>query len=302
LGINESLVITWAMMSVRMTTPILFAALGGLLTSRTGVFNLALEGMMLSGAFFGYYGALTSGSPWMGLLVALLIGILLGLLFAYFSVTLNVNQVITSIGINTVALGLTSYFSRVLLTDSDVIVAPTFKDIVIPGLSDLPIIGPIVFSHSILVYLSILILIIVNWFLFKTTNGLNLRAIGEDATACKTVGINVALYRYLAIIACGALASIGGAYITTVAVNRFLENIVEGRGWIAFAAIIFGRNMPLGVFGACLLFGAATALQMLLQVQGFKIPYRFALMIPYVVTMLTIALIAKKEQIGKVDA
>jgi len=296
LGINDSTFITWILMSIRMTAPILFAALGGLLTSRVGIFNLALEGMMLSGAFFGYYASLMSGSPLFGVLIALLVGVLLGLLFAFFTVTLNVNQVLTSIGINTMALGLTSYLSRILLVDAKVIIAPTFKSINIPVLSDLPVIGPILFKHSVLIYFALILVIFMHWFLFKTTTGLNLRAIGEDATVCKTVGINVARYRYLATICSGALAAVGGAYITTVAVNRFLENIVEGRGWIAFAAVIFGSNMPWGIFGACLLFGSATALQMLLQVQGIQLPYRFTLMLPYVVTMVALAAISKKSR------
>ena len=289
MGINDSTIVTWLMMSIRMTAPLLFAALGGLMTTRVGIFNLGLEGMMLFGAFFGYYGSLMSGSPWIGLLMAIVVGVLLGLLFAFFTVTLKVNQVLTSIGINTLALGVTSYLSRTLLVDAKVITAPTFKNIGIPFLSDLPIIGPIIFDQNILIYFSLILVFFIHCFFFKTTTGLNLRSIGEDAVVSTTVGINVSRYRYLATIASGVLASIGGAYITTVAVNRFLENIVEGRGWIAFAAVIFGKSMPWGIFVACLLFGSATALQMIMQVQGVQLPYKFALMVPYVVTMVALA-------------
>lgn len=289
MSINDSTFVAWLMMSIRMTAPILFAALGGLMTTRVGIFNLGLEGMMLFGAFFGYYGSLVSGSPWIGLLVAILVGALLGVLFAFFSVTLNVNQVLTSVGLNTLALGVTSYLSRVLLVNAKIIIAPTFKSINIPVLSDLPVIGPLLFGQNILIYLSIILVIFIHWFLFKTTTGLNLRSIGEDATVSRTVGINVSRYRYLATIASGVLASLGGAYITTVAVNRFLENIVEGRGWIAMAAVIFGSSMPWGILVACLLFGSATGLQMIMQVRGVQLPYKFALMVPYVVTMVALA-------------
>ncbi|MEL7608442.1 MAG: ABC transporter permease [Bacillota bacterium] len=297
MSINDSIVITWALMAIRMTTPILLAAFGGMLTSRAGVFNLGLEGMMLFGAFFGYYGSLMAGSAFTGLLAAVAIGAILGLFLAFFAITLNVDQVITCIGINIVALGLTSYLSRVLLVGAKVVVAPTFPPISIPLLSDIPVLGPLLFSHSVLVYFSVLLLFFLHWLFYKTTIGLNLRALGQDAVACKTAGINIVRYKYMATIFSGVLASIGGAYITTVAVNRFLENIVEGRGWIALAAIIFGRDTPFGVYGACLLFGAAQALQMLLQVQGVQLPYRFALMIPYLVTMIALAAFSGKKKL-----
>lgn len=289
MDINRTIWVTGILMSIRMTTPILFAGLGGLVSSRAGVFNLGLEGMMLLGAFFGYYGALITGSPVWGLLLAALIGVLSGALLSFFAVKLAVNQVVAGIGLNTLALGLTGYLSRTLIRDGRIPVVKTFTELRIPGLSDLPVIGPILFGHSVVVYLAILCVALVAWMLHRTTIGLNLRSVGEDPKAADTVGINVFLYRHAATILSGVLASVGGAYITLAAVNRFLENIVEGRGWIAMAAVIFGRFTPLGVFGACLLFGAAEALQMLLQVQGVQIPFRIVLMTPYILTMVVLA-------------
>ncbi|HEY3316638.1 MAG TPA: ABC transporter permease [Bacillota bacterium] len=289
MDINQTIWVTGLLMSIRMTTPILFAGMGGLVSSRAGVFNLGLEGMMLFGAFFGYYGSLVTGSPVYGLLLAAVVGVLSGLLLSFFAVKLAVNQVVAGIGLNIVALGLTGYLSRTLIRDGRIPIAKTFAELKVPGLSDLPVIGPLLLGHTVLVYLAILTLAGVAWMLYRTTIGLNLRAVGEDPKTAATVGINVLLYRHAATVLSGVLASVGGAYITLVAVNRFLENIVEGRGWIAMAAVIFGRYTPLGVLGACFLFGAAEALQMLLQVYGVQIPYRIVLMTPYVLTMVVLA-------------
>ncbi len=281
---------TWLMMAIRMTTPILYAGVGGLLANRAGILNMALEGGMLIGAFVGWYLSYLTGSPMWGIAAAIIWGALVGLLLAFLTVTLALNQIIPCIGINILATGLTSYFSRVLITGTTLPVGATFSP---PNLAWLEkIIGPTaasLFSHTWMVYAVVLLVFLVHFVFRKTTVGLNLRAIGEDPRACETLGINVTKYRYIAVMLSGVFASLGGAYITLVSVNRFLENIVDGRGWIAMAAIIFGKYTPFGVLGACFLFGAAEALQMMLQVQGIGVNYRLVLMIPYVLTIVALA-------------
>jgi simple sugar transport system permease protein len=228
------------------------------------------------------------------LLGAIAIGLLAGMLLALFTVTLAVDQIIPGIAINIMAAGLTSYLSRVLITGDILPYSTTFSEIHIPILSDLPVVGTVLFSHTWLVYAAVFIVVFIAWLFKRTTIGLNLRAIGEDPRACETVGININKYRFLATTCSGVLASVGGAFITLVSVNRFLENIVDGRGWMAMAAIIFGKYTPWGVYGACFLFGAAEALQMMLQVQGIGLNYRLVLMIPYVLTIVALAGIVGK--------
>lgn len=281
-------IITWLAMSVRMAIPLLFTGLGGLISQKSGIFNFALEGMMLSGAFFAYYGTLVSGSPWIGLLLAILAGILTGLLLAYTSVTLGVSQLVVGIGIGIFSLGLTSYLYRLIDTGGQSAVIQNFPILKLPVLSDLPVLGPILFNHSFLVYVGLLLVAVIAWFFNHTTTGLNLRAVGERPEVADTAGINVYQYRYFAAMVSGILAATGGAFLTLTQVTRFLENLSAGRGWIALAAIILGKYNPWGVLAACLLFGAADALQMQLQILAVKIPYQILLMTPYIMAMLAL--------------
>lgn len=282
-------VITWLAMTIRLATPLLFAALGGILAEKSGVFNFALEGMMLAGAFFGYYGSLISGNPWVGVLFALIVGALTGLLLGYTSVKLGVSQMVVGLGINIFYLGLTGYFYRLIDDSGANTIAANFPEIGIPVLSNIPVVGEIFFRHNIMVYLGLIVVIFIAWFLSKTTIGLSLRSVGENPKAADTVGINVYQYRYVALLFSGMLAATGGAFLTLTQVTRFLENMVEGRGWIALAAIILGKWSPWGALGACLLFGAANALQMQMQIIGVKVPYQVLLMLPYIMAMLTLA-------------
>ncbi len=281
-------IVTWLAMSVRMATPLLFTSLGGLVSQKSGVLNFALEGMMLLGAFFAYYGTLVGGSPWEGLLLAMLVGALAGLLLAFTSVTLGVNQAVVGIGIAIFSVGLTSYLYRLIDTGGGSAVIANFPALKLPLLSDLPVVGPILFSHSFMVYAGVVLVAFIAWFFNRTTLGLNLRAVGERPEVADTAGINVYFYRYAATIVSGMLAAIGGAFLTLTQVSRFLEELTAGRGWIALAAIILGKYNPWGVLGACVLFGAADALQMQLQVLSVKIPFQILLMIPYITAMLAL--------------
>ena len=284
-------IITWLGMSVRLATPLLFTGLGGLVAQKSGVFNFALEGMMLMGAFFGFYGALISGSPWIGLLFALISGALMGLLLAFTSVTLGVSQLVVGIGMTIFAAGFTGYFYRLLQSGSSGAgsTIDNLQVLNIPVLSDLPVLGPVLFEHNILVYLALALVVVIAIIFYRTPVGLSLRSVGENPRVADTAGIPVHRMRYAATIVSGMLAATGGAFLTLTQVSRFLENLVAGRGWIALAAVILGKYNPWGVLAACLLFGAADALQMQLQIIGVEIPHQILLMTPYVMAMLALS-------------
>jgi len=275
-------------MSIRLSIPILYAALGGLILFKSGVFNMGLEGMMLAGAFLGFYGVLISGNLWIGLLLAIIGGAFLGLILAYVTVSLGGNQLVIGLGMNFFVLGLTGFFYR-MICNSGLLCETTrtanFSSIYIPFLSKLPILGEIFFDHNFLTYLSILLVIFVNWFFYKTTYGLNLRSVGENPETADASGINVYLVRYMAAITSGILTATGGAFLTLTQVTRFTENITDGRGWIALAIIIFGKYQPWGMLWASLVFGASFALVLQLQVMGVQIPVQIILMFPYVLTI-----------------
>jgi simple sugar transport system permease protein len=282
-------IVSWLAASIRISAPLLYAGLGGLIAQKGGIYNFGLEGMMLCGAFFAYYGSYVLGSPWLGLLLAVLSGALLGLLLGFTSIKLRVSQLVIGLGIGILGLGLTSYLYRLLDTSNAEPISKLFPSIHFPFLSDIPILGEIFFSHNFMVYLSVVLVILTSWFYYRTTQGLNYRAVGENPQVADTVGINVYKYQYIAIVISGVLASLGGAFLTLTQTSRFMENLTAGRGWIALAAVILGKYNPWGVLLACFLFGAADAAQMQIQVMNLGIPYQFLLMTPYVLAMLAMA-------------
>ncbi|NPV57049.1 MAG: ABC transporter permease [Anaerolineae bacterium] len=282
-------VITWLTMSIRMATPLLFASLGGMLSQKAGIYNFGLEGMMLCGAYFGYYGSYKTGNPWIGLLLGMLSGALLGLLLAFTSIKLRVSQLVIGLGIGILGLGLTSFLFRLIGISDTVPAATLFKKIDFGALKEIPFIGAVLFTHDWMVYFAWALVILTALFLYRTTQGLNFRAVGENPQAADTAGVNVILYRYLAVIVSGVLASLGGAYLSLTQTSYFTENLTAGRGWIAISAIILGKYNPWGVLLASLLFGAADAAQMQIQVMSLGIPYQFLLMIPYILAMVAMA-------------
>jgi ABC-type uncharacterized transport system permease subunit len=290
-------VATWLAMSIRMSIPLLFPGLGGMLSQKAGIYNFGLEGMMLCGAFFGYWGSNKTGNPWIGLLLAIVSGALLGLLLAYTSIRLRVSQLVIGLGIGIFGLGLTGYLFRLIPSTSGASApaAPLFPKINFGFLGDIPFIGEVFFSHDWMVYACLAIVAVTAWFLYGTTQGLNFRAVGENPQVADTAGVNVNLYRYLAVMVSGMLAGMGGAYLTLTQTAYFTENLTAGRGWIAISAIILGKFNPWGVLLACLLFGAADAGQMQIQFMNLGIPYQFLLMIPYFM-----AIIAMTGVVGKV--
>ncbi|MEM3554784.1 MAG: ABC transporter permease [Candidatus Micrarchaeaceae archaeon] len=275
----------WAA-AVRFATPLLFAALGEIFSERAGVLNIGLEGMMLSGAFGGMLGAYYSGSPWIGLVVAMVAGGMVALIHALISVTIRGDQVVSGAAINIAVLGLTTFLVRTIFGVGQRPAVASFDKWSIPLLSDIPVLGVIFFQHIPLVYIGYLLIPISSFLLFRTTWGLKIRAVGEHPLAADTVGIWVAGWRYGMTVLCGVLAGIGGAFLSLGQLNMFLENMTAGRGFIALAAVIFGRWNPFLVSLAVALFGAADASTLRLQALNVQIPYQIVLMIPYLLTFL----------------
>ncbi|HEX2978736.1 MAG TPA: ABC transporter permease [Anaerolineaceae bacterium] len=274
---------------IRLAAPILVAALGETVAERSGLMNIGIEGMMLMGALFAVFGSDISQNAWVGVLFALLIGALMGLLFAFTTVTLLCDQVVIGMAINIFALGITSYLFRLAYgLNGQTHSVPAFDPVQIPFLSQIPIIGPIFFQQTILIYLSYLLVPVMSFLLFKTMWGLALRANGDHPRAVDTMGIDVIKNRYVAIMIGGAFAGLGGAILSLSHMNVFVDNITAGRGYIALAAVIFGQWSPLGALFSSLLFGVADATQLRLQQLSDVIPYQLVASLPYVLTVLAL--------------
>lgn len=276
--------------TLRTATPLLLAALGEMLSERSGVLNIGLEGTMLIGSLFGFLVANQTGNTWLGILAGGIAGLLIALIHAVLSVTLSVNQTVAGVGINILCLGISMTVYRTVfgMASSGVPTAPAQQPIYIPVLSDIPVIGPVLFQQMPLVYIA-LALVPLSWLiLYKTEFGLSLRAVGEHPLAAETLGVNVARMRYTAVLLGGFLTGIAGTFLSLGLLNIFLDNMTAGRGWIALAVVIFGKWEPKGVLGAALLFGLAQAFQLRLQSTGLDIPYQFLLMAPYVLTVIAL--------------
>ncbi len=275
--------------ALRMATPIAYGALGGIFSERAGIVNIGLEGMMLTGAFTGVTASYFSGSPWLGVLAAILVGGLLGLLHGVITVKFAGDQIVSGTGINIFALGFTAYMSQIIWgsrgASSSVQGLPTIS---IPLLKDVPIIGDILGAHTPLVYVILIITVASYVVLFKTPLGLRIRAVGERPDAADTAGINVYRTKYLCLILSGMLAGLGGAFLSLGHLSLFAWGMTGGRGFIALAAMIFGKWMPFGAFGASFMFGFADALQMRLQALGL-LPPQIILTIPYILTVAVLA-------------
>ena len=275
--------------ALRMATPIAFASLGGIFSERVGIINIGLEGIMLTSAFTGVMVSYFTGNPWLGVLAAVLAGGLLGLFHALLTVKFIGNQIVSGTGLNIFAVGFTAYMSQILWGSRGASESVKgLKAVSIPLLRDIPIIGDIIGAHTPLVYIMLIITVISHIVLFKTPFGLRIRAVGEHPAAADTAGINVYRIKYLCVTISGMLAGLGGAFLSLGHLNLFAWGMTGGRGFIAMAAMIFGKWMPFGAFGASVLFGLADALQMRLQALGL-LPPQIILTIPYVLTVAVLA-------------
>ncbi len=275
--------------AVERSTPITLGACAGLLGERVAVINIGIEGQLLAGAFVGALIGSVTGNAWPGVAAAIGIGLLLGWVMAVLAIRYRVDQIIIGTIVNIFVLGLTSFLNlRVLAENPHLNQVPTLRSWRIPGLGDIPVIGPIFFDQSIFVYGSFAVVGVLAYALFHTRWGLQARAVGEHPRAADTVGINVIRYRYVNVLFGGAVAGFGGAYFTIGTVGRFDENMTYGRGFIALAAMIFGRWHPVGALSAALIFGFADALAAKLGILQTGIPSEFLLMAPYLATLVVV--------------
>ncbi|MDJ0619007.1 MAG: ABC transporter permease [Calothrix sp. MO_192.B10] len=281
--------------TVRLTVPLAFAALGGMYSERAGVLNIALEGMLLTGAFTSAAIAFYTGNPWLGIIATVIVGGMVGLLHSFLCVSLGVNQLVSGLAINLVAVGLTSFWARIIFAGGSTQKLPSIPPIIIPYLAKISVVGKVLFQQDIFVYLLILLIAATTYLLYNSSLGLTLRAVGEYPQAAESTGISVVKVRYIAVIMSGCLASLGGAYLSLVQVQYFAEGMSAGKGFIAIAAIIFGRWHPVGSALASLLFGATEALQLRIQALGANIPYQFLIMLPYAIALLALVGLAGKS-------
>lgn len=273
---------------IRLATPYLYAAVGETFGQRSGVLNLGVDGIMLLGAYAGYYTVFTTGNLLLGLLAAMLVGGVMGLIMAFISVTLQAEQGISGIGIYLFGLGLSDLlFQKTLAT---VVTVQGFRPLPIPVLGNIPIIGEIFFSHNVLVYGAYLLVPLAWFVLNKTTLGLKIRAVGENPAAADSLGVSVAGVRYFTVTLGGTLSGIAGASLSIALLNVFQQNLTNGLGFIAVALVYFGGWRPVGVLLGSLLFSMVNALQVWVQVLGIPIPSDIAVMMPYVLTIVVLVL------------
>ena len=277
--------------AVSLSVPLVFGALGGVIGERAGVVNVAIEGQLLLGAFSAALLSSITGNPFVGLIGAMIGGVLVAFVLAAFAIKYLVDQVIVGVVLNVLVTGLTGFlYGALLVPNEQQLNRPIrFTRLEIPLLSDIPIIGPVLFNQTFIVYLMYVAVFLVAWGLYRTRWGLRVRAVGEHPQAADTVGIKVNTTRFWNVSLAGAIAGIGGAYFTLVSVPQFGKEMTAGLGFIALAAVIFGRWDPIRATLAALLFGFATNLQNLLTVLRTPIPSEFMLMLPYIVTILAVA-------------
>lgn len=273
----------------RFVTPILLAALGGALCERAGVFNIALEGFILTGAFAAVLGSYFSGSPWAGALAAIAAGIAISLVFAEFNLRRGGNAIVVSIAINILAAGLTTYLLRAIF---DVIGAFTdpaivgFRPIRIPVIEGIPFVGPVLSGQSVLVYVALVAVPAIHYFLARHRLGLRIRAAGENPAALEAGGVDPRRVRLWALVGCGALCGLAGAQLSIANVSLFVENMSAGRGWIAVVAVLLTRGRPLPLFLIAVIFGAVDSFSF--RVQGLGLAQQFTDMMPYLATLIVL--------------
>jgi general nucleoside transport system permease protein len=273
---------------IRLATPYLYAAVGEMFGQRSGVLNLGVDGMMLMGAFAAFYVTMNTGNLWLGLLAAVVVGGLMGLAMAFISVTLQAEQGISGIGVYLFGLGMSDLlFQKTIGTVETV---RGFRPVPIPGLSDIPYIGQILFSQNIMVYGAYLLVFVAWLVLNKTTLGLKIRAVGENPEAADSLGVSVAKVRYVTVTLGGVLAGVAGASLSIALLNVFQQNLTNGLGFIAVALVYFGGWRPVGILLGALLFSMVNALQLWVQVLGIPIPSDIAVMMPYLLTIIVLAL------------
>jgi general nucleoside transport system permease protein len=274
--------------TVRMAAPLMLVGIGGVFTERSGIYNIGMEGMMLTGALVATFGTDLTGSVWIGMVLAMLAGGLLAAIHAYLTVSRRADQIVSGAAMNLLAAGGTQLlFAQFFKGDRTRV--ELFPVIAPEALKGIPILGPILFSQSVIVWLAFLLPIVAAWVLYRTTWGLNLRACGEHPHAVATAGISVSSLKYAGVILSGVFAGLGGCALVLSSLGYFAPGMTNGRGFIVLAALVVGKWNPIWVAAACLLFGGADALQLRIQTQQATIPYQFLVMVPYILTILALA-------------
>jgi simple sugar transport system permease protein len=278
---------------IRLATPYLYASIGETFGQLSGVLNLGVDGIMLMGAYVAFFTVVKTGNLALGLLSAMVIGALLGLLMAFISVTMKAKQGVSGIGLYLFGLGMSELLFKTTL--GAVQTVNGFPSLHIPGLSRIPVLGQIFFQHNLLVYIAFALVPLAWFVLNKTPFGLKLRAVGQNPQAADSLGINVNRMRYCTVILGGVLSGIAGASLSIALLNVFQQNLTNGLGFIAVALVYFGGWRPRGLLIGALLFSMVNALQLWVQVRGINIPSDFALMMPYIITILVLAAMAKRR-------
>jgi ABC-type uncharacterized transport system permease subunit len=289
---NPELLIAFLASTAGAATPLVMASMGELVTERSGVMNLGIEGMMLVGAVVGFMVTLGSGSIWLGLLAAMLAGMGMALIFGFLVLTLQTNQVATGLALTLFGIGLSAFLGRGLVGQT---VAP-MAHLSFPVLSNLPFIGPLLFRFDAMVYGSVLLVVVVSWLLARSRIGLVIRAVGESPHSAHAIGMHVVGLRYGTVLFGGAMAGLGGAYLSLALTPMWVEGMTAGRGWIALAQVVFATWKPRGVMLGAYLFGGVTVLQFHGQGFGLAVPSEFLSMLPYLATIVVLVIICRNPQ------
>lgn len=284
MSMAEAIIVTIIIAS----TPLLLAALGELVAERSGVLNLGVEGMMIMGAVAGFIATYETGQPVFGILAAVAAGMLTASLFAFVTLVLVANQVASGLALTLLGIGFSALIGESYANKPGIKLA----QIHIPGLSDIPFVGPIVFGQDPLVYVTVALVIGVSWFLFRSRGGLILRAVGDNHVSAHALGYGVVRVRFLAVLFGGACAGLAGAYLSLVSTSQWLDNMTAGRGWIALALVVFATWLPWRLAIGALLFGAVGILQFHAQALGVRVPAQLLSALPYLITIIVLVLIS----------
>jgi general nucleoside transport system permease protein len=280
--------------SIRLAAPIALAAIGETISQRAGVINVGIEGIMLVGAFVAVLVTVATSNPWAGLAAAILSGAAMGAIHALFTVQLKADQIVSGIALLFLGLGLSGYGFRLTLAQGgSAVQVPGFRELDLFGLADLPFVGPILFGQHALIYIAIVSAIALAWMLSSTRLGLMIKSAGDYPQALDAAGGNVDLVRFLCVMASGAFAAAGGAFLSTAQLWGFVENMTAGRGFLAISCVVFARWHPIGAIIAALGFGIADALQIRMQTSYPGVPYQFFVIAPYVVAIVSLAIASR---------
>ena len=279
-------------------TPLVYAALGELVTEKSGVLNLGVEGMMLVGAVVSFAVAATTKNPWLGVAAGVAAGAALSAVFAVLTLSLMANQVATGLALSLFGVGLSAFLGL----DYVSVVIEGIRPLAIPGLSDLPVVGKLLFGHNPLVYLSLGLFALIQWFLYRTRAGLIVRAVGESPQSAHAIGYPVVRIRYLAVMFGGACSGLAGAYLAIAYTPLWVEGMTAGRGWIALALVVFATWKPWRVLAGAYLFGGVTLAQFQVQALGVEIPSQYLSMLPYLATIVVLAIISRDAATIRMNA